>query len=211
MSIIYLARHGETEWNKEKIFRGTIDIPLSEQGKKEAVALAEYLKEEQIQFIYSSPLLRAKQTARALAEKFDLEVKIEPGVIDLNFGSWQGKSIEQVKELDPEGFELWEKSPEKIIFPGGESLAQARARAMEALERIAENHPEEKGVVVSHRVICKLVVLSALGADESGFWRVQQDLACYNILEKTEAGWKVWLLNHTCHLKNLPGHLRTDF
>ena len=211
MTKIYLVRHGETAWNREKVFRGRIDLELSERGKEEAKALAEELKKEPIKFIYSSPLKRALQTAQPLAEALGLEVKKEPGLIDLDFGSWQGKSLKEVKESDPENYRLWENSPEKLKFPQGESLAEARLRAMQALERIAQAHSDQCGVVVSHRVICKLILLSALGSSEAHFWKIQQDLACYNILERNEKGWVVRLVNHTCHLKNISGHLQIDF
>jgi len=211
MTLIYLVRHGETEWNQEKIFRGRKDILLSEKGRKEALALANALCREPIQFLYSSPLQRALETAKPLAEKLGLEIKILDGMIDLDFGGWEGRSVKEVEEKDPDLFRVWAEHPEKVIFPKGESLKIAKERAMAELGKVAEAHPDQCGVVVSHRVICKLAVLAAMGAGESGFWRVQQDLACYNLLEWTGKNWMVRLVNETGHLKEIAGHLKSDF
>jgi len=211
MTLIYLVRHGETEWNQEKIFRGRKDIPLSQKGRKEAEALAKALSQERIQFIYSSPLKRAIETAKPLADRLNLSVQICEGFIDLDFGDWEGKSVKEVEKNYPELFKIWEKAPEKIVFPNGESLKLARERAMKALQKVAEENPEKIGAVISHRVICKLAVLSAIGANESNFWRLQQDLACYNLLEWTGRNWIVRLVNETGHLKDVAGLLKSDF
>ncbi len=211
MTLIYLVRHGETEWNQEKIFRGRKDIPLSAKGRSEAQALAEALSPEPIKFIYSSPLKRALETARPLAEKFGMSVNILEGLIDLDFGDWEGRSVKEVEEKDPELFKVWFEHPEKVSFPRGESLKLAKERGMQALMKAAEENAGKTGVVVSHRVICKLLVLAAIGAGEAQFWRVQQDLACYNLLEWTGANWIVRLVNETGHLKGVAGHLKSDF
>jgi len=211
MTRIYLVRHGETEWNKEKVFRGGIDIPLSERGRKEALALAEFLAKERIQFIYCSPLKRAKETSKPLAEKTGIKTEILEGLIDMNFGEWEGKSISDVEKDYPELFKLWVSQPEKVVFPKGETLSQVRDRAMSALKRVVKNHSEGTGVVISHRVICKLLLLSVLGAEISSFWRVQQDLACVNLLEWAQNHWVVHLVNETYHLKSISGRLRIDF
>jgi len=211
MTRIYLVRHGETEWNKEKVFRGRIDIALSERGRKEALALSQFLAKERIQFIYCSPLKRARETSEPLVEKTGIKAEILEGLIDMNFGEWEGKSVSDVEKDYPELFKLWVSQPEKAVFPEGETLAQVRDRAMSALEEVVKNHPQGTGVVISHRVICKLLVLSALGAGISSFWRVQQDLACVNLLEWSQNHWVVHLVNETCHLKSISGHLRIDF
>jgi probable phosphoglycerate mutase len=140
-----------------------------------------------------------------------MSVNILEGLIDLDFGDWEGKSVKEVEQSTPDLFRLWKVSPDKVRFPGGESLKLAKDRAMQALLLVAQSHPKETGVVVSHRVICKLLVLAALGASEAGFWRVQQDLACYNLLEWTGANWIVRLVNETGHLKDVAGHLKQDF
>jgi len=211
MTLIYLIRHGETAWNQENIFRGRKDIPLSEKGRQEAQALATALAPEPIKFIYTSPLSRARETAQPLADRLSLPVQIHDGLIDLDFGDWEGKPLKEIEQSAPDLFRLWKLSPDKVRFPGGESLGLARDRAMAALVEIAKARPQAAVAVVSHRVICKLLVLAALNAPESAFWCIQQDLACYNILEWTGQGWIVRLVNETAHLKDIAGHLNKDF
>ena len=98
MTEIILARHGETEWNVSEIFRGRIDVELNDTGSKQAQLLAEYLSQKKIEAVYSSPLQRALRTAEVIARHHKLEVAITPGLIDLDFGKWQGLSHQEVKD-----------------------------------------------------------------------------------------------------------------
>src|SRR4030042_1498004 len=98
MTEIILARHGETEWNVEEIFRGRIDIELNETGIRQAELLAEYLSGVKIEAIYSSPLKRALKTAEMIASYHQLGVEIASGLIDLDYGKWQGLPHQEVKD-----------------------------------------------------------------------------------------------------------------
>ena len=90
MTRIYLVRHGQTQWNKEEIFRGTTDVPLNESGLKEARLAAEALREEPIKAVYTSPLARANQTAEAIARIHRMEARVIDDLRDICFGEWQG-------------------------------------------------------------------------------------------------------------------------
>ncbi len=98
MTTIILARHGETEWNAEEIFRGRIDVELNETGIREAELLAKYLSDMTITAVYSSPLKRALQTAEMIARHHDVKVEVAPQLIDLDYGEWQGLSHETVRD-----------------------------------------------------------------------------------------------------------------
>jgi len=98
MTAIILARHGETEWNVAEVFRGRIDIELNETGMKQAELLAEYLSNVEIDAIYSSPLKRALKTAKVIASYHKLNVEIVPGLIDFDYGKWQGLTHQEVKD-----------------------------------------------------------------------------------------------------------------
>ena len=98
MTEIILIRHGETEWNVEEVFRGRIDIELNQNGIKQAKLLAEYLSKRKIDAIYSSPLQRAVKTAEIIAGYHKLNVGIAPGLIDFDFGEWQGLSLQEVRD-----------------------------------------------------------------------------------------------------------------
>lgn len=211
MSLIYLIRHGQTDWNKERIFRGHADRPLSDEGKKEAQAVAGFLEKEPIQFIYSSPLKRALETARPLAEAKGLKVVELKGVIDLDFGEWSGMTVEQVKDKFPESFADFMNDPQSVVFPGGETMSEVQSRALEAIEKVADRHTGETGAVVTHRVICKLVILGLLGLDAARFWEISQDTACINLFEYKRDRAVIHYVNESCHIRNLKGHSSLDF
>ena len=126
MADIILARHGETEWNVEEIFRGRIDVELDETGIKQAGLLAEYLRDVKIEAVYSSPLKRALRTGQIIAGSHQLEVEITPGLIDFDFGEWQGLPHQEVKNKYKELYQEWINNPDQVEMPAGESLTDVR-------------------------------------------------------------------------------------
>jgi broad specificity phosphatase PhoE len=211
MSRFILVRHGQTAWNKEQRFRGLKDVPLSEQGLKEAEMVADALAREKVDRIYASPLSRAVQTLTPLAARLHLSVLPLDNVIDMNFGEWEGLAVEEAKQKYPDLFKLWTDSPEQITFPGGESLAQVQARAMRGVSRLALEFPDCLIAVCSHRVVCKLIMLGLLGVRPDKFWAIRQDTACINRFDYTPPQAVVHTLNETFHLQTLGGTLKQDF
>jgi len=210
---LFLIRHGETGWNTQEIFRGHADIPLNENGFEQARKTAAALQPLPIAAVYSSPLSRAVETARLIAEPHGHEVIIEEGFIDFNYGIWQGRPHEEVKKKYPELYHLWLTAPHKVRFEQGEALADVRTRALAALEKILARHKGENVVVVTHRVVCKVLLCVLLGLDESHFWRIRQDTCAINVLEYSDDhGYIVSKLNDTCHLRPLSEVMKTgDF
>jgi broad specificity phosphatase PhoE len=174
MTKLILVRHGETEWNRVEIFRGRIDIDLNETGIKQAELLAEYLSEIKIDAIFSSPLKRAVKTAEIIADRQKRNVDITEGLIDFNYGKWQGLSHEEVKEKYEELYRDWLNRPDQVKIPGGESLEDVRRRAVAVVEKIIANNGGT-AVLVSHRVVNKVLICALLGLDNSHFWNIRQD------------------------------------
>ncbi len=174
MTEIILVRHGETEWNVEKIFRGRIDIELNETGIKQAELLAEYLSDLKIDAIYSSPLKRALKTAEIIVGYHKLDVEIAPGLIDFDYGKWQGLSHQEVKDKYKELYAEWIKNPHQIKMPAGESLDEVRERARSVVDDVIAKH-DGTVVLVSHRVVNKALICALLGLDNSHFWNIRQD------------------------------------
>ena len=174
MTEIILVRHGETEWNVEEVFRGRIDIKLNETGVRQAELLAQYLGGVKIDAVYSSPLRRALNTAQAIARYHKLEVKIAPGLIDCDFGQWQGLRLQEVKDRYQELYAEWANSPHLVKIPDGESLEEVRERALGVVNELIT---KRKGtvVLVSHRVVNKVLICALLGLDNSHFWNIRQD------------------------------------
>ncbi|MBA7700835.1 Phosphoserine phosphatase 1 [subsurface metagenome] len=174
MTEIILARHGETEWNVEEVFRGRIDVELNETGIKQAELLAEYLTDSKIGAIYSSPLKRALKTAEIIAGYHKLDVEIAPGLIDFDYGKWQGLPHQEVKDKYKELYAEWINSPDKVKMPAGESLNDVRKRAIDVVDSVIAKY---KGTVVliSHRVVNKVLICALLGLDNSHFWNIRLD------------------------------------
>ncbi len=211
MTTVYLIRHGQTAWNREEVFRGRADIPLNETGRKEALLTGQYLKRVKTDSIYSSPLSRAVETAEAIALNQDKEVQISEGLIDIDFGRWQGISHEEVRERYGDLYRQWKHNPHLVRFPGGESLEELRERALRVIDDIVPEHGDETLVMVSHRVVNKIVLCGLLGLDNSHFWQIGQDTGCINILEFGE-GFRLRCLNDTSHLRGIEGErIQIDF
>ena len=174
MTELILVRHGETEWNVAEIFRGRIDIELNETGMKQAALLAEYLADLKIDAIYSSPLKRALKTAEIIVGYHKLDVEIAPGLIDFDYGKWQGLSHQEVKDKYKELYAEWIKNPHQIKMPAGESLDEVRERARSVVDDVIAKH-DGTVVLVSHRVVNKALICALLGLDNSHFWNIRQD------------------------------------
>jgi len=212
MTSIYLVRHGQTAWNKEEIFRGRTDVPLDETGLKQAELVSEYFKGMEIDAIYSSPLSRALQTAQKIAQFNDLKVQPLPGIIDMSFGKWEGRPHQEIREKDSKTYRQWVEEPHLVRLPGGEGLNDVRVRAMAALEEVMRKHPEKTLVLVSHRVICKVLICAILNLDNSHFWQITQDTTAINLIQYRKGKYILSLMNETCHLKSLKEQMqKVDF
>jgi len=212
MTSIYLVRHGQTAWNKEEIFRGRTDVPLDETGLRQAELAGDYFMGMEIHAIYSSPLSRAWQTAQKIARVHNLEVQPLEGIVDMSFGNWEGHPHQEIREKDPETYRIWREEPHRVRLPGGETLDDVRVRAMGSLEEVIKLHPEQTLVLVSHRVVTKVLICGILGIDNSHFWQIAQDTTAINLIQNKKGRYILSLMNETCHLKPLKEErIKVDF
>jgi len=184
-------------------FRGRADLALDETGRRQAEAAATRLKGEQAAAIYSSPLKRALQTSDAIAKQLKLSVQPLEGLIDIHFGSFQGLSAEEARKKDSKLLTMWLEKPHLVRFPEGESLDIVRQRVLTAVEELAAKHKDQTVILVSHTVVCRVLMCAMLGLDNSHFWQVRQDVNAINIFELRDGAPLVVSVNDTCHLKNL--------
>ncbi len=203
MTSIYLVRHGQTAWNKEEIFRGRTDVPLDEIGLKQAELTGEYFRKLKIDAIYSSPLSRAWQTAERIAKFHPLIVYPLEGITDMSFGRWEGHSHQEIRDKGPETYQQWREKPHHVRLPGGETLDEVRTRAMAALVEVIRLNSQKTIVLVSHRVVNKVLLCSILGLDNSHFWQIVQDPTAINLIQYHDGKYILCLMNETCHLKPL--------
>jgi len=196
-----LIRHGETEWNKEDRFRGRSDVPLNENGMVQAQKIAARLSGYDIDAVYASPLPRAIQTAKPLAESHHLEIIETADLLDIDYGAWEGLPREEINAKFPDLYDTWQKSPGKTKFPGGESLRQVRLRVESLLAGLQEDHLGETVALVSHRITCHVALCVALGLPNDAIWHLRQDIGCINEFEERDDRYVVTLMNAMYHLR----------
>jgi probable phosphoglycerate mutase len=173
----YLIRHGETAQNVGRVYRGRADVPLNDTGVGQAARLAAVMADREIGAVYSSPLSRAVATARPLAERLGITLDEDPAFLDIDYGSWTGRPAEDVERDEPELSRLWHSAPHEVTFREGGSLAEVRDRAWPRLVALAESHPGGAFVVVTHRVVLKVLLGEAAGAGIEALWRIKVDTA----------------------------------
>ena len=143
-----MARHGETDWNRESRFQGHADTPLNNAGRGQARELAERLADERIAAVYASPLLRARETAEIVAERLGLAVETVDGLREVDVGSWSGLTRAEVEERFPDGFHRWLALDHG--WEDGETYDDLGRRVLASLRELAARHPGERVLVVSH-------------------------------------------------------------
>jgi broad specificity phosphatase PhoE len=200
---LLIIRHGRTDWNRVERFRGRAELELDEVGVKQAEATAKRVTDYPVKAIYCSPLKRALTTASVIARSLNLEAKLLPGISDIDFGLWQGLSPEEATARDGTLYTTWLKNPQLVRFPEGESLTEVRQRAALAVDELVKQYPEVTIALVSHRVVCQILILHLLGLDNSHFWQIGQDVCAINVFEVNNGNAYTRLLNDTCHLKKL--------
>jgi broad specificity phosphatase PhoE len=211
MTRIILVRHGRTPWNKDKIFRGSRDIPLDEVGREEASLLAEWLRGETIHAAYTSPLSRSRDTAEAIAKPHGIKVVDHPGLSDLVYGDWEGVSLAEVKVKFDDLYRQWETSPHSVRFPGGETLDELRTRSLAAVDEVVQRHPDQVVLLSAHRAVNKVLIAAFIGLDNSHFWRIAQDTTCVNRFHRVGDTWHIMALNDACHLRGMKRGEYVDF
>ena len=171
MTTILIARHGESDWNREHRWQGQADRPLTERGREQAQTLAERLAHMELDAVYSSDLRRAFDTANAVAEKQGLDVQVTEELREVDVGSWSGLTQEEAEERFPDGFRRW-----RAGFPGwddGETYEEMTDRVLPAVERIAREHGGGRLLVVSHGGPIRALHAAALGLDVHAYRRLR--------------------------------------
>jgi 2,3-bisphosphoglycerate-dependent phosphoglycerate mutase len=161
VTTILLARHGETDWNRERRFQGHADPPLNEHGRAQARALAAQLASERFDAIYASPLRRARETAEIVAGPLGLPVSTVHGLREVDLGSWSGLTRKEVEKLFPDAFRRW-----RDHGPGwedGETYEQMGARVVTTLLELGHRHPRGRLLAVTHAGPVRAAAASCLG------------------------------------------------
>jgi broad specificity phosphatase PhoE len=204
MTKILLIRHGHVEGISPERFRGRADLPLTEEGRGQAEATARRVRAGwQPVAVYTSPLSRCRETGAAIGRPFGLAPIVLEGLVDIDYGQWQGLTPQDAQCRWPVELDLWYRAPEQAEIPGGETLAQVRARAVAALRTIRQQHPRDTVVAVAHDSVNRAILLHALDAPLRHYWRIRQHPCAINELDVTEDAVIVVSVNQTDHLRDL--------
>ena len=171
--MILLARHGETQENKERRFQGQKDVPLNDRGREQARELAAAVEREDVRVIYTSPLVRARETAEIVAERVKREIREDPRLKEVDVGDWQDRLKDDVEREDPDLWAAFRRAGDDFRFPGGESFAEQQEHVVAALVDVTQRG-ELPALLVCHRgvVRCALAHTHRRGLETYHEWKV---------------------------------------
>ena len=180
---LYLVRHAAPEeWSAGRCI-GRTDVPLSESGRSSADRLAAAFAGLDVAAVYATPLRRAAATAAPIAAAVGREVTPCDGLTEIDFGAFEGLTPDEIARADPELYARWTTAPAAIRFPGGESYADVRARAVPAVEEIARRHPDRTAVAVAHAGPIRIVLAAALDMPDAASFRLVVPHAAVAVLD----------------------------
>jgi alpha-ribazole phosphatase len=205
MALITLVRHGESIWNGERRIQGHQDPPLSSRGRQQAALLAARLGGHLPQrptALYASPLRRAAETAEIVGAAVSLPVIAEPDLREMGLGSWEGRTVPEIRAASPGAYEGWLRDPLAHPAPGGERLEAFAGRVSAAFDRARAAHPGADLILVSHGGPIKAILCHVLGLQSRLLFRIKQDNTALSIVQLDGETRRVVLLNDTCHLRD---------
>lgn len=202
MTTIILIRHGETEANVQQVWQGSLDAPLTLRGQQQVAATAARMavlsQEQPIHAFYVSPLPRARSTALAIAAAIRQQPTVEPGLREFDLGDWEGRSFLELKEKE----RLWEQWRVDPTFapPNGESPHTFNRRAVSVIRALADAHPAQTVLIVTHGGLICNVLATWLGAGPGDWRRWEPHNCAITILQAREGEWQASLVNDISHL-----------
>lgn len=201
MSKILLVRHGDVEGISPARFRGREPLELTARGRAQATAVAQRIARAWRPFkIYTSPLSRCVATGAAIAAACGIAAEQCGDLNDIDYGSWQFKTLANAQADNPALFAAWFATPHLVRFPGGESLQDVAARAANALRFVFARHPRDTIVLVGHDCLNRVLLLQLLDLPLSAYWRLGQDPCCINEIDADDGKICIVRLNDSQHL-----------
>ncbi|WP_026477897.1 histidine phosphatase family protein [Alkaliphilus transvaalensis] len=202
MKKLYIVRHGETKWNIEGRTQGLQDSALTEKGLRQAELLANRLKTEEIDIIFSSSLDRAKTTAGIIADYLHIPCHYKEELKELGFGKWEGLTLDEIKEHYPKELNDWHYNPHLCKIPEGEDILLVQKRMIQLFNEL-QHRPEENVLLVSHGAVIKLFLLAFLEMPLNHYYRITQTNCAINIIEFKNKGPVLTKYNDTSYMEIL--------
>jgi len=196
---IYLVRHGETDWNRDRRYHGSTDLEMNQRGLDQIRTLAGRFAGKRFDAAYSSSLGRARKTAEAVIGDRDIPIAVEPGLAELGFGSWEGLNHADLVEREASTYFDWLADPIDRSPPGGESVGEMARRVNAAIRRMVEAHPDGSVLAATHAGPIRVILCDALGLDLHNFLRIVLDPGGVSIVTYWGEQGAVRLVNDTSH------------
>ncbi len=198
----YIVRHGQTNWNILGKTQGHGNSDLTQKGEEQAKELAEAMTNYPIDYIYSSDLGRAVQTAQIVGDKLNINVENTQALREMGFGVWEGLLIEEIKKDHSDTYTTWRNEPHLVSIPEGETLHIIKERVDNFISEINEKYDNKHILLVSHSVTVRVMLLSFLNSGMENIYRIKQDNTALNIVEYKDYGPVIIKMNDTSHIKN---------
>ena len=204
-----MMRHGETSWNKEKRYQGMTDIDLCEAGINQALCARDRFKNIALDKIYSSPLKRAMDTAKFIAEDKQLDIVSEDCFREIHFGEWEGMTVPELTEKYKDEYSNFIKEPHIYGFPGEKHVDEVIKRLKPGIDKMIEND-DGNVLVVSHGGIIRLMIMYIMGLDNSWFTKMWINNTGISIIEIKRDRRLLLTVNDSAHLLSL-GNNESNF
>jgi broad specificity phosphatase PhoE len=201
---LFVLRHGETEWSRARRFTGRRDIALTPRGQHQAEAAAIALAGLTIHGVYASPLERTRTWAEVIAKRHAHSVQVDDRFIEMGFGAWEGLTRDEAAAATPGLYETWRRAPSTVTPPEGEPLAAVLARAAAGVADLQTRHAGDTVVLVTHAIVIRLIVLSALGLPADRLWSVDASAGGLTEIEYRPGWVTVHRMNTLSHLDGVP-------
>ncbi len=200
---LLLSRHGQTVWNTERRTQGRTDIELDEIGRMQAQCLARRLADEKIDCIYSSPLCRAMETARAVAATTGAPIIADERIIERDFGAFEGKSLEELMVSFKKELKIWEQSPYEHMVEGAEPMPVLRERCASFLEDLFAKNEKDNVLVISHSVPLRMMLALLIDLPPNRIHSFYLENCAYTRVFCDKQRSVIVALNDKSHLKDM--------
>lgn len=190
MTELYIVRHGETDLNITHACLGHADVPMNKTGFEQVRRLAQKLIDIEFDTVYVSPLARTVDTATAIKKRAPMTMSY--GLIERDYGEWENMTFEEIEKKYPDKYSQWRENWVDFVLPGGESAQQHQKRVNETIDKITEEHKDERILIVTHLGTARHIISHILGLSTEQSWRFTIDNAAAAVLQNDNEG--RWLL-----------------